>query len=164
VSSITKIPSGWRRSGQVRAIGSGEPPVVPRALVDELLEGLLRVLDVESRREVDAAGERLDALALASWSSLGDRPRSRWLRLVREVVAEDVGIIPEPVDDFGSQFRCVSLAHTDHTNKGPREFVGPNGVVLDTYAYPPGPPSRGEEFAARSKLTPSRRRDQGGCI
>jgi hypothetical protein len=132
VSSKTKIPSGLAKVCQVLSIVAGELLVVPGALVDELLEGLLRVLDVQVWRESDATGEGFDALAFAVMEQpleIDSAPGG--LLLVGESVAEHVRIIPKSLEDFGRQFGCVSLAHDDHTNKGPEEFVGSNGVVLE---------------------------------
>src|SRR3954452_5739008 len=87
--------------GQVLSIAPGESLVVPGALVDELLEGLLGVLGVETRRQGDACREGFDALALAVVEQpLEIDAAPGGLLLVGEVVAEDVGVIPEPVEDF----------------------------------------------------------------
>src|SRR3954454_19256991 len=48
--------------GQVPAIPPRQGVVIPGALIDELLEGLLGVLGLETRREGHPAGEGLDAL------------------------------------------------------------------------------------------------------
>ena len=103
--------------GQVLARASGQGLVIPGALSDELLEGLLGVLSVEIGREVDAPREGLDALALAVVEqALEIDAAPEGLPLMREVVPEDLGIIVESVEDFRGQFRCVGLGHNDHTN------------------------------------------------
>jgi hypothetical protein len=38
------------------------------------------------------------------------------LLLVREVVAENGGIVLESVEDFRGKFGCVGFGHNDHTN------------------------------------------------
>jgi hypothetical protein len=104
-------------SSQVLAIAPDEHFVVPGALVDELLEGLLGILDVQVRWESDTAGEGLDALTFAVLEQpLEINATPEGLPLMREVVAEYGGIILESVEDFRCQFRCVGLAHNDHTN------------------------------------------------
>ena len=45
------------------------------------------------------------------------------LGLVPEVVVEQFGINPEPIEDFGGQFGGIGLVHTGHTNKAPGRFV-----------------------------------------
>src|SRR5262249_30473049 len=94
-------------------------------------EGLLGVLGVEPRREVDAGGERLDALALAVLGqALEVDAAPGGLLGVGGGVAEGVGVIAEAGEDLRRQFGGVGLAHTGHTNNRPKGFVGSNGVVL----------------------------------
>src|SRR5436190_5874378 len=82
--------------GQMLSIAPGQRLVVPGALVDELLEGLLGVLGVEARREGDAPREGFDALALAVVEQpLEVDAAPGGLLLVGEVVVEDGGIILE---------------------------------------------------------------------
>src|SRR5512135_883862 len=98
--------------------------LVPGALVDELLQGLFGVLDVEEfRRPGDTSHHRLDALAVAilEQATEGDATPGV-LSLVAEVVPDQFGIIPEPIEDFGGQFGGVSLVHTGRTNKAPGRF------------------------------------------
>jgi hypothetical protein len=101
----------------VLAISPDQRLVIPGTLIDELLECLLGVLRVQAVRELDAAGERFDTLALAVLEqSLEVNAVPESLFLVREVVPEEAGIILEPVEDFRGQFGRVGLAHNDHTN------------------------------------------------
>ena len=52
--------------------------LVPGALAEELLQGLVGVGDVQARRQGDAGGHRLDALAVAvGGSGRGGRRRTR---------------------------------------------------------------------------------------
>ena len=125
MSSKTKIPSGLAKVwAMTRSVALEDLLVVPGALVDELLEGLLGVLGVaRSSAGRVTRREGFDALALAVVEQALeiDAAPGRWA-VVGEVVAEDVGIIPEPVEDFGRQFGCVGLAHTVHTNKATERF------------------------------------------
>lgn len=102
---------------QVVAMALSEHLVVPGTLVDELLEGLLGIPGVESRREGNASREGFDALALAVVKQpLEIDATPEGLLPMREVVAEDGGIILESVEDFWRQFRCVGLANDDHVS------------------------------------------------
>ena len=70
------------------------------------------------------ADHRLDALALAVLEQAAEVDAAPGvLGLVAEVVAEQLGVIPEPIEDFGGQFGGVGLVHTIHTNKAPGRFV-----------------------------------------
>src|SRR5206468_2227368 len=51
--------------GHGRAVSLPDGLLVPGALAEELLEGLVEVLDLQAGREGDLAGEGLDALAVA---------------------------------------------------------------------------------------------------
>src|SRR4051812_10035521 len=99
--------------GQVLAVGSQDLLFVPGALVEELLEGLLGVLDLQVGRQGDALGHRLDALALAveeqSLEIDGAPPGLPW---PGELISEEVGIVLEAVQDIGGEFRSRGLAHT----------------------------------------------------
>lgn len=53
------------RGGRVGAVAARDDPVVPGAVADELLDGLLRVFAGQPVGPGDAAGEGLDALAVA---------------------------------------------------------------------------------------------------
>ena len=98
---------------------------------DELLQRLLGVLGGEARRDGDARRQGFDALAFTVLEqSLEIDAAPEGLLLMREVVAEDGGIILKAVEDVRRQFGCVGLAHNDHTNNTARRFVESNGVVL----------------------------------
>ena len=111
--------------GQDTAVAVLNLLVVPGALVDELLQSLFGVLDVEQlRRPGDAGGHRFDALALPILEQApqvdaapGELPG------IAEEVLERLGIVAEPVEDFGGEFWGVGLVHNDHTNKASERFV-----------------------------------------
>ena len=132
VSSMTKMPVGRGEGlGHGRAVALPDGLLVPGALADELLEGLVEVLDVQAGREGDLAGERLDALALAvEDQALEVDAGVLGLAGPVEVVAEAGGVIAEPVEDFGCEFGGVGAVHTLDTNRPGRSFVAANGVVL----------------------------------
>ena len=54
----------------------------------------------------------------------------RTLGLVTKIVLEELGVIPEPVHNFGGQFGCICLVHTIHTNKATGRFVRFNGNTV----------------------------------
>ena len=98
--------------------------VVPGALVDELLQGLIGFLDVaEFGRQRDSAHHRLDALAFAILEQAAEVDAAPGaLGLVAEFGLEGRGVDPEPFEDFGRQFGGEGLVHTLHTNKAPGRF------------------------------------------
>ena len=53
------------RLGHDGAVAPPDGLLVPGALAEELLQGLVGVGDVQARRQGDAVGDRLDALAVA---------------------------------------------------------------------------------------------------
>ena len=115
------------------AVASGDGLIVPVGLVDEVLQALVGILDAELWRQVDAADHRLDALPFAVLEQAAEIDAAPGaLRLVAEIVAEELGVDPEPAEDLGSEFGRMGLVHTIHTNKAPDRFVGFNGVVLGT--------------------------------
>jgi hypothetical protein len=44
-----------------------------------------------------------------------------------------MGIVAEPKEDFGGEFRGVRLVHTDHTNKAPEVFVDLRGLKRENH-------------------------------
>ena len=111
--------------GHRAAVASQDLLLVPGALVDELLQGLVGVLDVEQlRRPGDAGGHRLDALALPVLEQAAEvdaAPGS--LGMVPEVVVKQLGVVAKSPQDFGRQFGCESLVHDIHTNIAANGFV-----------------------------------------
>src|SRR5262249_13241823 len=90
---------------------------VPGALVDELLEGLFGVLDVEQfGREWDPIGSRdhgFDALAFAIADQAAEVDTAPGaLGGMPEVVMEALGVIPQPFQDFRSEFWRKGSVHT----------------------------------------------------
>ena len=90
-----------------------------------MLQGLVRVLDVEQlRRPGDAGGHRFDALALPVLEQAAEVDAAPGaLRLVVEVVAEQFGVVAKPSQDFGRQFGREGLVHNIHTNIAADGFV-----------------------------------------
>jgi hypothetical protein len=109
-----------------RAVAAQDLLFVPGALVDELLQGLLGVLDVRQvQGQGDACGHRFDALALPVFEQSAEVDAAPGeLRGVAIEVAKVSGVVVKPVEDFGGEFGREGLAHTDHTNKAPGGFVG----------------------------------------
>jgi hypothetical protein len=85
----------------------------------------VRGFDVqEFRGPGDPSRHGLDALALAVLEQAAKRDAAPGvLDLVPEVVAEQLGVIAKPIEDFGGQFGGVGLVHTLHTNIAPKRFV-----------------------------------------
>jgi len=113
------------RAGQERPVAAQDGVVVPGALVDELLQGLVGVGDSQGLGQGDAAGERLDALALAveqqplevdAGPRGGPRPA--------EVGGEGSGVVGEPAEDLRGEFRGVGLHASCYA---PRTRTGPDG-------------------------------------
>ena len=104
--------------GHQRAIAMEDPLFVPGALIDELLQGLLGIAGREEfGREGDPADHGLDALAVAVLEQAAEIDAAPGaLGLVAEVVAEELGVDPEPAEDLGSEFGRMGLVHTIHTN------------------------------------------------
>jgi hypothetical protein len=101
----------------VLAISLGEHVVVPRTLVDELLQRLLGILGGEVQRKDNASRKGFDALAFAVVEQpLEIDTAPEGLLPMREVVAENVSITLESIEDFRRQFGCVGFGHNDHTN------------------------------------------------
>src|SRR3954452_3859115 len=81
---------------QVWAVALAEPLLVPGALVDELLQGLLGVLDRQIGGQDNASGQRLDALAFAVVEQpLEVEGAVGGLGLMTEVLAEELGVLLE---------------------------------------------------------------------
>ena len=125
-----------RRGGKCRGHGRAITPpdglLVPGALADELLEGLVQIGDDEFGREDDLPRERFDALPLA----VEDQPLEVDAGVLGlsgpvEVVAEERGVRVEPIEDFGSKFGGVGAIHALDTNQPILRFVAVNGVVLE---------------------------------
>jgi len=118
--------------GHHRAIAMEDLLIVPGTLIDELLQGLVGIADREEfGREWDPADHGLDALAIAVLEQAAEIDAAPGaLRLVAEIVVEELGVDLEPAEDLGSEFGCMGLVHTIHTNNAARSFVRFNGVVL----------------------------------
>jgi hypothetical protein len=101
---------GGERLGQAGAVAAEDLAFVPGALVDELLEGLLGVLAGQPLRQGHAAGERLDALAVAVEQQplQVDAGPAGGLGL-REVVGKEGGVASQPVKDRRVELRRVGL-------------------------------------------------------
>jgi hypothetical protein len=100
------------RPGQRRPVPAQDRSFVPRALVDELLEGLLGVLAGQPGREGDAAGQRLDTLAVAVEQEPLEVDAGPGGRLgLGEVVGKQGGVVSEAVEDRRIEIRGISL-HT----------------------------------------------------
>src|SRR5690348_4033975 len=94
--------------------------VVPRALVDELLQGLLGVLDGQLGRQSDPPGQRLDALAFALPDPPGEVDAGPAAGAVEsEGVAEVRGVVIQASEDRGGEFGGVGLAHTSEYEQDP---------------------------------------------
>jgi hypothetical protein len=99
--------------GHHGAIPLPDPLVVPGAPVDELLKGLLGVLDGELRRPGPPPGQRLDALALPVLDPAGEVDGCPAGRPVEsEGLAESGGVVLQPPKDLRGEFGGVGLAHT----------------------------------------------------
>ena len=127
-------PRAGEGLGHHGAIPVEDRLLVPGALVDELLQGLFGILDrQELGWERDPSDHWLDAFALAILQQPAEIDAAPGaLCFVAKVVPEEIGVAPEPTQDFGGQFRCMSLVHTAHTNKSTGRFVRFNGVVLSS--------------------------------
>src|SRR5262249_18875960 len=104
-------------AGQQGAVTFEDLGMVPGALVDELLQGLVFVLDVQVVGDGDAPGERLDALAFA---------------VEEQALEVDTGPRGGPgLGEVGGEARGVLGQTAEH---GRREF---RGVGLHTSLYAP---------------------------
>jgi hypothetical protein len=108
--------------GQVRAVAAQDLLLIPRALADKLLQGLVRIGDREVGRQGDARCHRLDALAVAieEQALQVDAGPARRLGL-REIVGEHGGIISKPLQDGRFEFRGVRF-HTNLDGPNPRKI------------------------------------------
>lgn len=87
--------------------------LVPRALADELLKGLLGVLAGQAVREGAPAGERLDALALAVEEQALEVDAGPGGGLgLGEVVGEQGGVLAETIEDGGVESGRVGFHAT----------------------------------------------------
>ena len=119
------------RPGHPRAVTSPDGLIIPGALADELLEGLVGVGDGQARGQDGVAGHRLDALAvgvLEQPAEIDAAPGG--LAGAVEVVAEVTGVLGEPIEDVGCKLGGVGAVHALDTNRASGSFVGSNGVAL----------------------------------
>ena len=95
---------------QVGAVAPEDLGLFPGALVDELLQGLLGVLALQTVGQGDAAGERLDALALAVEQQplQVDAGPQGGLGL-REVRGEEGGVVAQAVEGRRVGFGSLGL-------------------------------------------------------
>src|SRR5262249_20728986 len=97
-------------AGHRAAVAAEDLGLVPGALIYQLLERLLRVLDGQSLGEGDAAGERLDALALAVEQEPLEVNAGPLRRPgVGEVFGEGGGMVGQPAEDAGGKLWCMGL-------------------------------------------------------
>lgn len=129
---MTKIPAGLASAVAIRArLAPPDGQLIPGALADELLEGLIGVGDGQSGGQGGLAGHRLDALAVGVLEQAAEVDAApEGLAGPVEVVAEVGAIGAEAVEDVGGEFGGVGPVHTLFTNRGGRAFVGTNGVAL----------------------------------
>jgi hypothetical protein len=100
------------RGGQVGAVAAEDGLVVPRAVADELLEGLLGVLAGQPVGQGDAVGEGLDALAVAvGRQAVQVHPGPPGGPGLGEVGGEQGRVVAESVEDGGVEVGGVRL-HT----------------------------------------------------
>ena len=105
--------------------------VIPGALTDELLEGLVGVSGALTIGEVDPAAHGLDALAFAVEQEALQVGRAvDGLLGVPEVVAEASSVSGQAVENGGCEFGGGGAVHISSTNRPGRSFVMFNGVVL----------------------------------
>ena len=105
--------------------------LVPGALAEELLQGLVGVGDLQPLGQRDAGGHRLDALAVAVGDQAAEVDAAPGgLAWAVEVVAEGIGVVGEPAEDVGGEFGGVGPVHTIRTNRVGQPFVRANGVAL----------------------------------
>ena len=113
------------RPSHARAVAAQDLVLVPRALVDERLQGLFRIFAGQALGQQDPAGERLDALALAVEQESVQVDAGPAGRLgLGEVLGEQRGVISEAVEDSGVEFRSVGL----HTRLDARIPFGDSGI------------------------------------
>ncbi len=100
--------------GHHGAVAMEELLIVPGALIDELLQGLVGITDgQEFGRERDPGDHRLDALAIAVLEQAAEIDAAPGaLRLVAEVVVEELGVDAEAAEDLGTELGCMSPVHT----------------------------------------------------
>ena len=86
--------------------------LIPRALIDEILQGLHGVADAEVGRERDASGQGFDALTLAVLEQSPDvDSRPLGLTSKAEVRHEEIGIVPEPMQGIDVKRWCLGAIH-----------------------------------------------------
>src|SRR5262249_55867137 len=117
--------------GEPGAVAAQDPALVPGALVDELLEGLFGVLAGQARGQADAAGQGLDALALAVEQEsleVDAGPGGRFG--LWEIWGESPGVVAEPLQGRQIKGRSVGL-HTRIDACTLSRIQASNGVVLN---------------------------------
>jgi hypothetical protein len=111
--------------GQVGAVAAQDLALVPGALIDELLQGLLGVLAGQALRQGDAPGEGLDALALAVEQQPLQVDAGPAGRLgLGEVRGEQRRVVAEPVEDGRIEFGSVGL----HTSLDARDCLSVTSI------------------------------------
>src|SRR5262249_54196426 len=116
--------------GEPGAVAAQDPALVPGALVDELLEGLFGVLAGQARGQADAAGQGLDALALAVEQEsleVDAGPGGRFG--LWGIWGESPGVVAEPLQGRQIKGRSVGL-HTRIEACTLSRIQASNGVVL----------------------------------
>ena len=125
VSSMTKIPRGLAKGPRHHASDSASQTCCSSQglWLTNCCRACSGSLDVEQfGGPGDAGGHRLDALALAILEQAAEVDAAPGvLGLVAEVVAEQLGVVAKPIEDFGGQFGGVGLVHTDPYEQSPRE-------------------------------------------
>src|SRR5262245_463849 len=99
--------------GHGLAVAAPDGLLVPGTLAEELLEGLVGVGDLQVRRQGDAVGDRLGALAVAVGDQAAEVDAAPGgLAGAVEQVAEATGIGSEPLEGLGVEIRRECLVHT----------------------------------------------------
>src|SRR5581483_4812650 len=94
--------------GEVGAVAAEDLLLIPGALVDELLEGLLGVLAGQPLGQGDTAGERLDTFAFAvEQESLEINAGPAGGLGLREILSEEGGVVTETLEHSGREFGSV---------------------------------------------------------
>ena len=110
--------------GHDAAVAPPDVVLVPGALVDELLQGLVGVGDVEVEAARQPADHRLDALAFAvGEQSVEIDAAPGGLPGAIEGGAEALGVGVEAVEDIGRQYGGVGSVHIRDTNRTDQPFV-----------------------------------------
>src|SRR5262249_32656089 len=139
--------------GEPGAVAAQDPALVPGALVDELLEGLFGVLAGQARGQADAAGQGLDALALAVEQEsleVDAGPGGRFG--LWEIWGESPGVVAEPLQGRQIKGRRVGL-HTRIDACTLSRIQASNGVVLESGLEPYHPPLGGlVGYAGRGRM------------